>query len=80
MSSTPSAGTEASDEGMRDQSVLIGRTLVAPVTSRLQMSIVWTHAYIYNLLIQLFVKDGVRKGFLRGGTRRHTDPKDASKR
>jgi len=33
------------------------------------MSIVWTHAYIANLLIQLFVKDRVRMEFLCDGTR-----------
>ena len=31
--------------------------------------LVWTHASIYNLLIQLFLKDRVWRGLLGGGTR-----------
>jgi len=69
MSSTPSAGTEETDKEVLDQPVLIGCTLAAPLTPyRLRMSTQWTHAYIGNLLIQLFLKDGVWRGFLGGGT------------
>jgi len=39
----------------------------------------WAHAYIYILLVQLSLKDRVWRGFLGGGTRQHTDPKDEGK-